>query len=140
MEPRHAAAHDAAHALIVAVHEATRFWDADEAGGAVRELRREALAAASAVVAAASAVASGASGDAEVSWALALLERLERAIEVARERGVLDMGYAVELQALRATARLRLEGLEVREEVVPEALLVETQVDLAAVRARLGGR
>jgi hypothetical protein len=114
MDPRHAAAHDAAHALVIAVHEGTRFWAPEEGGGVVRELRREALGAASAVVTAASPAA----GDAEVAWALALLDRLEPTIERARERGVLDLGGATELLALRARARRRLADLEVRERAV----------------------
>jgi hypothetical protein len=100
-DPRHSAL-DASHALVLAVHEATRFRQGAEAGGLVGRLRDLAAEAASAVVRACREAPGAPAG---LRQPLALLRQLDRDLAQARATGLVDRPGARLISDLESRAR-----------------------------------
>lgn len=101
-DPRHSAL-DSTHALVIAVHDATRFHGGGDGGGLVARLRGLAAAAAQAAfVAGREEAALHAAG-----WRapLDLLCQLGEGVSQARAAGLLDQGGAAEIADLESRAR-----------------------------------
>lgn len=109
-DPRHHAL-DASHALVFAVHDATRFRGGDP-HGRVHRLRRLAADAAQAVFHACGgerlAIPQG------LAAPLQLLRQLDRDVAEAHGAGLLEAGGAMEIADLECRTRRALEALQAR--------------------------
>jgi hypothetical protein len=111
LDPRHSAL-DASHALVLAVHDATRFRQGADHGGLVGRLRGLAAAAAQAVV---SACRVEPPAEAQrLGEPMDLLRQLDRQVSEARASGLLDRGGAREITDLESRARAALRTLSGR--------------------------
>ena len=106
LDPRHSAL-DASQALVLAVHDATRFRHGEEAGGLVGRLRRLAAEAARAVV---QICREGPLPPAGLRQPFEVLRQLDHDVAEARAAGLLDRPDARLITDLESRARHALRA------------------------------